>query len=436
MNIIKYKMIKEIVYEYWERELPQVIPREAEIDSSDLVSDIVGIRRCGKTFLMYSKIEELLKKVDKKSTIYINFENRKLFPLKQEYFNELIEFIYSEKLLEKGTVYVFLDEVQKISGWEKFVRSIYDEFKGKIKIFVTGSNANLLSKDYGALLTGRHLSKTLMPLSFKEFLRFKKHELGKGITEKERANLKRLLEEYLNFGGFPEVALSDNKEQMLSQLFNDILSRDILSRNIRKASTIEEFSYYLAGNVTNLLSFNKMTNYFKSRGIKISVPTIENYFNLIKNSFLFFDNLIFSYKIKDQFQNPRKVYCIDNGLLNLVGMKFSKDYGKMYENAVFLKLKKESFDNRLMSLFYWKNIQHEEVDFVIKKGLKIRQLIQVCYNIDNLETKKREIKALIKASEELKCNNLLVITGDYESGEKIDNKKIAFIPLWKWLLDL
>ena len=428
-------MIKEIIYEFWEKELPEIIPREDKIDSSDLINDIVGIRRCGKTFLMFSKIKELLKKVDKKSIIYINFENRKLFPLKKEYFNEIIEFIHFENLLDKGKIYLFLDEVQKIDGWEKYIRSIYDEFKGKIKIFVSGSNASLLSKDYGTLLTGRHLSKTLMPLSFKEFLRFKKYELKKVLTEKDRANIKKFLEEYLDFGGFPEVVLSENKEQMLSQLFNDILTKDILSRNIRKESTIEEFSYYLAGNVSSLLSFNKMANYFKSRGIKISVPTIENYFKLIKNSFLFFDNLIFSYKIKDQFQNPRKIYCIDNGIFNFIGLKFSRDYGKMYENAVFLKLKKKSFDNYLINIFYWKNIQHEEVDFVIKEGIKVIQLIQACYSIENVEIKKREIKALIKASNELKCNDLFIITKSYENEEKIDNKKIKFIPLWKWLLE-
>jgi len=125
-------MIKEIIYEFWEKELPEIIPREDKIDSSDLINDIVGIRRCGKTFLMFSKIKELLKKVDKKSIIYINFENRKLFPLKKEYFNEIIEFIHFENLLDKGKIYLFLDEVQKIDGWEKYIRSIYDEFKGKI----------------------------------------------------------------------------------------------------------------------------------------------------------------------------------------------------------------------------------------------------------------------------------------------------------------
>ena len=427
-------MIKEIIYEYWEKELPEVFPRESALDPSDLINDIVGIRRCGKTYLMFSKIKELLKKVDKKSTIYINFENRKLFPLKKEYFNEIMEFIHSEKLLEKGKVYLFLDEIQKIDEWERYIRSIYDEFKGRIKIFVSGSNASLLSRDYGTLLTGRHLSKTLMPLSFREFLIFKNYEISKVLTEKDEANIKRYLEEYLNFGGFPEVVLSENKEQILSQLFNDILSRDILSRNIRKESVIEEFSYYLAGNVSSLLSFNKMADYFKSRGIKISVPTIQNYFDLIKNSFLFFDNLLFSYKIKDQFQNPRKIYCIDNGIFNFIGLKFSKDYGKMYENTVFLKLKRESFDNHLINIFYWKNIQHEEVDFVIKEGLRVRQLIQVCYDIENPETRKREVRSLLKASKELKCDNLIVITKGYENNEHIDGKNIGFIPLWKWLL--
>jgi len=431
-------MIKEIIYEYWEKELPEVIERNLKIDSSDLISDIVGIRRCGKTFLMFDEIKKILKKTDKKSTIYINFENRKLFPLKKEYFNEIIEFIYSEELLEKGKVYLFLDEIQRISGWEKFIRSIYDEFKGKIKIFVSGSSANLLSKEYGSLLTGRHITTTLMPLSFKEFLNFKNYELPKVVTEKEKTKIKKFFNEYIKFGGFPEVVLSKNKEQILNQLFSDIISRDILGRAVRKENILEEFAHYLAGNVTSLLSFNKMANYFKSRGVKVSVQTLENYFWLIKNSFLFFDNLIFSYKIKNQLQNPKKIYCIDNGIINLIGFKFSRDYGKLYENTVFLELKRKHINNASASIFYWQNPRHEEVDFVLKEGLKIKQLIQVCCDISDLETKEREIRALLKASKELKCKNLLMITGDYEAEEKAEwfglKGKIVFMPLWRALL--
>lgn len=426
-------MIKDVIYSYWEEKLPEVIERDTSLDSSNLINDLVGIRRCGKTFLMYSEIRKLLTKVDKKSTIFISFENRRLFPLKSEYFNEIIAFIYAEKMLERGKVYLFLDEVQKIEGWEQYVRSIYDEFKGKIKIFVSGSNAHLLSKDYGALLTGRHLSTTLMPLSFKEFLVFKNYELGV-LTEKNKATLQKVFEEYLTFGGFPDVVLSENKEQMLGQLFDDILSRDILSKKVRKETVLEEFSYYLSANVASLLSFNRMADYFKSRGIKISVQTIQSYFELIKNSFMFYDNLIFSHKIKDKFQNPRKLYCIDNGLFNFLGFKFSHDYGKLYENAVFIKLKRMSFATRSMNLSYWKNALHEEVDFVVKEGLKVNQLIQVCYDLEKPDTRKRELRALMKASAELKCNNLLVITKDYEGQEIIDKKKIHFVPLWAWSL--
>lgn len=422
-------MIKEIIYEFWEQGIPAVIKRKDKIDSSDLINDIIGVRRCGKTYLMFFKIRELLKTVDKRAIIYINFENRKLFPLKQDYFNEIIEFIYSEKLLEIGKIYLFLDEVQRIEGWEKFVRSIYDEFKGKIKIFVSGSNSTLLSKEYGTLLTGRHLTTMLMPLTFTEFLVFKGHDAGKTITERERVKIKSYLEEYLKFGGFPEVVLSENKEQILNQLFTDVLSRDILSRAVRKESLLEEFAYYLSANTSSLLSFNKMADYFKSRGIKVSVKTLENYFWLIKNSFLFFDSLIFSYKIKSQLQNPRKIYCIDTGLINFIGFKFSSNLGRLYENAVFLQLKKENFD-----IYYWKNPQHEEVDFVVNEHGKVIQLIQACYNIEDAETRKREVRALLKASKELKCNKLTIITKDYEKGERIEGKKILFIPLWKWLL--
>jgi predicted AAA+ superfamily ATPase len=337
--------------------------------------------------------------------------------------------------MEKGRVYLFLDEVQRIGGWEKYIRSIYDEFKGKIEIFVSGSNASLLSRDYGNLLTGRHITTTLLPLSFKEFLGFKKQKTSRPLTEKDRATTKKLLEEYLEYGGFPEVVLTENKEQMLSQLFSDILTRDITARTVRKENILEEFAYYLAGNITTPLSFNRMAKYFNARGIKVSVQTLENYFWLIKNSFLFFDSLAFSHKIRDQLKNPKKIYCVDNGIANVIGFKSSGNYGRIYENTVFLKLKKDSADNPLARIYYWKSQQKEEVDFVVKEGENVRHLVQVCYDLENPETKKRELKALLKASKELKCKNLLIITKDCEAEEKTNGRTIRYTPLWKWLLD-
>ncbi len=423
-------MIKEAILDYWAKELPIVIDREISLKiETDLINDIVGIRRSGKTFLMFEELNKLSKKIGKRATIYINFENRKLMPLKEKYFNDIIEFIYEQKLLENyRKIYLFLDEVQRIKGWERYIRSIYDEFKGKLKIFISGSSSNLLSKDYGVLLTGRHLTSSIYPLSFREFLKFKKVDLNSN-----KMQIKALLSEYLKYGGFPEVVLSQDKEEILGQLFSDVLSKDVLSRaDVRKEQILEEFAYYLSSNISSRLSFNKMNKYFKSKGIKISVPTLENYFYLLKGAFLFFDNTIFSYKVKDQLQYPRKIYCIDTGIANIFGFKFSEDFGKIYENAVAVELLRKS--NIQTKIFYWQNPQQLEVDFVVKEALRIRQLIQVCYDVSDLETKKRELKALIKASKELRCKNLLVITEDYEAKEKIENQAVKFIPLRKWLL--
>ncbi len=423
-------MIKQLIREYWEAETPKVVERDIVLDArTDLINDIVGIRRAGKTYLMFGKISEITDKVGKDATIYINFENRKLIPLKQEYFNDIIEFIHEEKLFEKHKkIYLFLDEVQRISGWERFVRSIYDEYKGKIKIFISGSSADLLSKDYGKLLTGRHLTSYLYPLSFKEFLKFKK-----SVYKKDAIQSRLFLKEYIKYGGFPEVVLSDEKERILNQLFSDILSKDILSRaEIRKEQIIDEFAYYLSSNISNRLSFNKMSRYFKSRGIKISVPTLENYFYFMKEAFLFFDNMIFSYKVKDQLQYSRKIYCADTGIANLIGFKFNEEIGRLYENVVGIELIRRA--SPLTKVFYWHDQQEREVDFVIKEGIKIKELIQVCYDLSNQETKEREVRSLIRASIELKTKDLLIITKDIEAEEVINNIKIKFIPLWKWLL--
>jgi len=434
------KSINPIIYDYWDSKLPETKKREVKIDAkSDLVSDIVGIRRAGKTYLMFETIKRLLAKTSKRATIYINFENRKLLPLSPDYFNQTISFIHQENLLEKyKKVYLFFDEVQRIEGWEKFIRSIYDEFKGRIKIFVSGSSANLLSREYGKLLSGRHLTAGVFPLSFKEFLEFKNFKLGI-LSERKIERIKKLLEEYLKFGGFPEIVLQDKqkeKENLLNQLFSDILFRDVLGRTeTRKQQVIEEFAYFLSSNIANLLSFNKMANYFKSRGIKVSVPTLENYFYLTKNAFLFFDSQIFSFKVKDQLQYPRKIYCLDNGIVNLVGFRFSENIGRLYENTVAVELLRRFFQKPAVKIFYWKNKKGQEVDFVIKKGLSVKQLIQACFKMEDEETKSREIKALLAAGEELKCKNSLVITADYESEEKIEGRKIKFIPLWKWLLE-
>lgn len=420
--------------EQWEKDLPAVRERGVRLKiEGDLINDIIGPRRAGKTYLMYFAMKNLLEKEERKATIYINFESRKLFPLTSQYFNSLVEIIHEEGLLDKySRIYIFLDEVQKIEGWEKYLRSIYDEFKGTVKIVISGSTSKLTRSKLSYLLTGRHLTTLVFPLSFKEFLKFGEFKYGEVITEEKRAKIGKFLKEYLKIGGFPEIVLSKNNE-IIETLFLDIVNRDIMPK-VKNKDIIEEIAYFLCSNVAKLTSFSKLSKLLKNRGINVSVPTLEKYFWLMKDSFLFFDTQIFSYKVKDQLQYPRKIYCIDNGFVNYFGFKFSEDRGRIMENAIAIELFRECFENKKKKLFYWKSKEGREVDFVVKEGLKVKQLIQVCYEVDDYDTKKREIKALLKASQELKCKNLLVITNDEEAEEKIKGKTIKFMPLWKWLL--
>ncbi len=213
---------------------------------------------------------------------------------------------------------------------------------------------------------------------------------------------------------------------MLSQLFTDIVSRDILSRSdIRNENVMEELSSLLAANVSNLLSFGKMTRFFKSRGLKTSTPTIIQYFKYMKNAFLFFDSTIFSYKIRDQMQYPRKIYAVDNGIANLAG---GENLGNLCENTVAVELLR-----RKERTFYWKSRAGEEVDFIVKGKGKVRAL-QVCYDPEAMGTREREIRALVKCMREFGLKRSKVITFDYEAKERSENMEIEYQPVWKFLL--
>ena len=434
--------LRMVIEEYWRKELPEAKARVMKLKlGSDLINDVIGPRRAGKTYLMFLTIKDLLESgVDKKATIYINFENRKLLHLTPEYFNYLIEFIYAKKLLDEyEKIFILLDEVQRVEDWEKYVRSIYDEFKGKIKIFVSGSTSKLTGSELSYLLTGRHLTSHVFPLSFCEFLLFNGFEYGKGkeyLIEKDIAIIKEMLREYIMFGGFPEVVLAEsNKEELVQTLFSDIISRDILTKLRKNREIVEEIAYFLCSNICKLVSFSKLSGMLNTRGIKISVPTLEKYFSIMKEASLFFDITIFSYKVKDQLQYPRKIYTIDSGFANFSGFQFSEDAGRLMENLVAVELLRRKCQNQnpRIEIYYWKDKQQREVDFVLKSGSKIEQLIQVTYASGEEEIELREKKALIKASEELNCDDLLVITWDYEAEEAFKGKRITFTPLWGWL---
>ena len=226
-----------------------------------------------------------------------------------------------------------------------------------------------------------------------------------------------------------------NKEELIESLMLDILNRDVIPNVMKRKEIVEDLVYFLCSNSGKLFSFNRIARLFK----KTSVVTIERIFNLLKDVFLFFDITIFSYSVKSQIQYPRKIVCVDSGFINNFGFKFSDDRGRMMENLVAVEFLRRYGVGGKTKVFYWKEYgkqEGKEVDFVIKEGLKIKQLVQVTYASGRDEVERREIKSLLKAGRELKCKNLLVITWDYEGEEEIENRKIKFVPLWKWLLKL
>jgi predicted AAA+ superfamily ATPase len=249
------------------------------------------------------------------------------------------------------------------------------------------------------------------------------HENDRYITEK-RAQIKAMLERYIREGGFPEAQRLELKENYLRGLFDKIITKDIIMRyNIKYSRALKEMSIYLLSNFASRATYHKVKNIFDVK----SVHTVKNYTHYFEEAYLIFELNAFSFKQKDLIKQPRKIYGIDTGLINAIAPKTSINAGRLMENAVFLQLK------RLGREIYYYSDGNLEVDFLIKDGLKIDQLIQVCYSLDNIETKDRELRSLAKASKELGCENAVVLTWDTSGEETVKDVKIRMVPLWQWL---
>jgi uncharacterized protein len=394
-----------------------IIKRELKITeiSTDVASIITGVRRCGKSILTF------LLTLDKPS-VYVNFEDERL-QVKLEELNLILEAAHS---LKGEVEFIVFDEIQYIKGWERFVSRILPTRK----IVITGSNARLLSKEFSTFLTGRHVDYELFPFSFREYLKYKNSHPNIYLT-KDISKTKDFLIEYIKIGGFP-LAYKTGRN-FLAENYRDIIERDVIQRyNIKYKTVLKELGRYYVSNAAKEISFNKLKNILNVK----SVQTIRDYSQYLSNAYLIFILERYSPKLKQQMIAPKKVYCIDNGIVTTIGFKISEDFGKLMENLVGIELlRRKSYWYKNVEVFYWKDYQQNEVDFVIKEGLEIKQLIQVTYASSKDEIEKREIRALLKAGKLLKCKNLLIITWDYEDEIKINNKIIKCLPLWKWLLE-
>jgi predicted AAA+ superfamily ATPase len=360
--------------------------------------------------------------------LYLNFEDERFVPFTVQDFEPLYEaFIELEN--PHGRTYLFLDEIQNIAGWEKWLNRLY-EFED-VKIFISGSNASLLNSEISTALTGRNRQIVTWPFSFREFLTMKEVSINaKSFYKRQKKiEIKRLFGEYLKLGGFPEV-LKIEDVTLLEQYYRDIIYRDVITRyGIKNFKEIKELTLFLAANPGTVQSYKNMQ---KIIGVR-SQNTVKNYLEALSDVYLFFSVDLFDYSLKRQIYNPSKIYCIDTALSDSISFRFSRNIGHIYENIVFLELLR-----RKKELYYWKSKKGNEIDFVVKEGFQITEAIQVCFSLEDATTKQREIKSLIEVNDELKAEHLTVITDDEDSTISIESpsgrRKINVIPLWKWLL--
>ncbi len=351
-----------------------VMPEAKRIFGTDLIKAVMGIRRCGKSTLSHQLLKD-------ETYGYINFDDERLIGVTSKGLNDFLETLEE---INQGLKYILLDEIQNVKGWELFVNRL--KRKG-YNITVTGSNSKLLSKELATHLTGRHLTVELFPFSFKEFLRFKNITMrGEDLyITKQKAKLKRELGEYLETGGMPELFKVEVKKYYLRELFDKIISQDIIFRhNVKYVKDLREIALYALSNFSSPFTYRKIKDTF---GIR-SVHTVKNYLDYMEEAYLVFQLSPFSFKVKQQINHPRKLYCIDTGLINALAPKTTLDRGKLIENTVFIELLR-----RGKEVYFYAHPDYE-VDFLVREGLRIKQLIQVCFTVSDRDTKKREIRRL------------------------------------------
>jgi predicted AAA+ superfamily ATPase len=430
------EVIARYLLDFQERKLPGLIPRELKINiTKDAIVSIIGSRRAGKTYYFYQLMSTI---GDKTRILYLDFEYPELVDIT---FKEIKESVNMHgELFGNEPEYLFFDEIQNVTNWEKPIRSLY-ELK-RFYIFITGSSSRFLSKEIATTLRGRTISYTIFPFSFREYLKAEGFETsygkGKYRSSSEEGKIKHFVREYTRFGGLPQVVLNKDEEfrkRFFGEYLDLVVYRDIIERyGVKNLSIVKTMMKFLISSFAKEFSIHKFYNSLKSQNIKVSKKTLYNYFAYFEDALFVYPVYRFSYSIKDIQLSIPKVYIMDTGLLT-ASMFFSENIGRLMENMVAIELlRRKSYFAPSTELYYYKSGEGKEVDFVIKQGLEIKQLIQVCYDINDLSTRERELKSLIKASRELKSEDLLVITWDYEAEEEFKGKRIKFTPLWKWLL--
>lgn len=414
------------VFEEWTAYAKKKALLPREIDSDAIISNsrskivaITGVRRSGKSSILMLLAQKLSK--EGKKVAYVNVEDSRIKD-NRNVLDDILKWFG-----EDG--YLMLDEVTNANDWQGWLARVHELLKGRLHLIASSSRKNLVLPNKP--LRGRIMPSELFPLSFKEFLAFKGVKLEK--TTVGRGRLERAFAEYLKYGGFPEVVLVKedvDKVSILNSYFRDIVGLDVAEVSGEDVSTVEAFGRYVAQ--SPYFSASKCLNFFKSLGYKIGKEKILKLEKYAEAGYLFFFTPIFSYNIKDKSIYPRKAYCGDVGFYYSITGKM--DFGRVYENLAFLELKRRTRGQK--DICFWKNKAGMEVDFVVKRGTDVSEVIQVVYSLDDKGTRERELRGIVECARELKPAKALVLTKDFSETRSVEGIKIRFVPLMDWLLEV
>lgn len=413
-------VLKQIIIDQKEMYLDNpLISRDYDLEEN-VNYCFVGIRRTGKSYMMYQQIHNLMNDgISSSQIVYVNFEDERLLEIGVDDLNTILE-IGIEFSGSKGKPYLFLDEIQNVDGWEKFVRRVADM---KYRINITGSNSKMLSKEIASTLGGRFMIVNVFPYSFKEYLSANHIEniMLAQIGTKKRADIVSQYEQYVTYGAFPELVDIKNKRPFLNNIYQTVYLQDIITRNkITNDFAVRLILKKIAESVTKALSFNRLTNIVKSADISIGKQTVINYVGHMLDSYL-----IFSLQNYASKKTSPKYYFMDTGLLGLMLLDCKTT---QLENLVAVELiRRYGFEN---VYFFENNI---EVDFYIpSENLAIQVSMQVLDDVDTLE---RETRAFVKLNQFIPDTKCLLVTNSEETKLNCDGIKIDVVPIWKWLLD-
>lgn len=435
-------IIRDIIIEFHHSDLPPLIPRDIVIPQ--LPEDVrkalvfIGMRRVGKTYLMYQDMRSKLNHgLVKEKILYINFEDDRLARFKLDDFQTILDVYFQlyPQFAHANDLSFYFDEIQNISGWEKFIRRLLD--KEKMNLFLTGSSAKLLSREIATNLRGRCIEREVFPLSLSEYLTHRGITDHKRFSSKERAAVQHHTEQYLRRGGFPEtLELSDSLHtQIIQSYVNSCVFRDVIDRyQLSNPHIVKTFLIHCLQNITSPLSVNKVYNTFKSLGEELTRSHLYAYLDHFEDAYLVCSVPIFDFSTRKRQVNPRKIYCIDTGIISSYSMKPTTELSSCLETAAYLHLRRMAPEPE--QIFYHKTKSGKEVDFVVQYPTGKIDLFQVSVDMQDKQTRQREVDALIEAAVEFEKKEAYIITKEHRETLEFRSITIRVMPYWEWAMGL